>query len=219
MVVFKRALPAFSLLLATWSSLSETAFAWNNECVASDGLDKSKDHYWMETIERRGSAPYSSDPDKYKVYRNVKDYGAKGDGKTDDTVAIQRAIAEGGRCGAGCQATTVTPALVYFPSGTPIAAYYYTSMVGNPKCLPTLLASKNFNGTSGVVDADPYFPNGTNWYINQNNFFRSVRNFIIDLREVPANNTINGIHWQVSQATSLTNVQVEMSRTPGNNHQ
>ncbi|KAG9121204.1 hypothetical protein FRC07_002937 [Ceratobasidium sp. 392] len=223
MVAFKRALPAFSLLLSTWLSLPQAAFAHNNEC-ATHGLAKHKDQYWLETIKKRGSAPYSSDPDNYEVFRNVMDYGAKGDGKADDTAAIQRAIAEGERCGAGCPASTVTPALVYFPSGTylisrPIEAYYYTSMVGNPKCLPTLLASSNFNGTSGVVDADPYFPNNTNWYINQNNFFRSVRNFVVDLRDVPANVTMNGVHWQVSQATSLTNIQFEMSRAPGNNHQ
>ncbi|QRV73737.1 exo-beta-1,3-glucanase [Ceratobasidium sp. AG-Ba] len=221
MVAFKQAWPAFSLLLSTWLSASQTAFAWN---CADSGHAKPHDPYWVETITRRGIAPYSDDPKNYQVYRNVKDFGAKGDGKTDDTAAIQRAISEGSRCGAGCQASTVTPALVYFPSGTyvisqPIAAYYYTSMVGNPKRLPTLLASKDFNGTSGVIDVDPYFPNNTNWYINQNNFFRSVRNFIIDTSQVPANISINGIHWQLSQATSLTNVRFEMSCEPGNNHQ
>jgi hypothetical protein len=32
----------------------------------------------------------------------------------------------------------------------PIVAYYYTSMVGDPKSPPTLLASEGFNGTSVV---------------------------------------------------------------------
>ncbi|CAE6477174.1 unnamed protein product [Rhizoctonia solani] len=139
-----------------------------------------------------------------QVYRNVKDYGAKGDGNTDDTDAIQRAIADGGRCGQGCEATTRTPALVYFPSGKyliskPIAAYYYSSIVGNPKDLPVLIASGNFNdGADGsVLDANPYTPEGNNWYINQNNFFRSI----------------------LSQATSLSNVRVEMSQEPENKHQ
>lgn len=50
-------------------------------------------------------------------------------------------------------------------------------------------------------------------------FFRSVRNFILDTRQVPPDVKATGLHWQVSQATSLINVRVEMSREPGNVHQ
>ncbi len=71
------------------------------------------------------------------------------------------------------------------------------------------------------LDADPYIPggNGAQWYVNQNNFFRSVRNFVIDLRNTPASATSTGIHWQVSQATSLMNIVFEMSTAAGNAHQ
>jgi len=50
-------------------------------------------------------------------------------------------------------------------------------------------------------------------------FFRSVRNFILDTCQVPPDVKVTGLHWQVSQATSLINVKVEMSREPGNVHQ
>jgi glucan 1,3-beta-glucosidase len=73
-----------------------------------------------------------------KVYRNVKDplFGAVGDGLTDDTAAINAAIAYGGNCGANCESSSVKGTLIYFPSGTylisaPINAYYYTQLVGN----------------------------------------------------------------------------------------
>ncbi|KAG7088181.1 hypothetical protein E1B28_012199 [Marasmius oreades] len=112
----------------------------------------------------------------------------------------------------------VSPALVYFPKGnyvvsTPLNTYYYTQLVGDARQLPTLVASENFTGLA-VIDADPYIPggNGAQWFVNQNNFFRSVRNFEIDLRQVPATNEAGtGIHWQVSQATSLTNIVFHMS--------
>jgi glucan 1,3-beta-glucosidase len=34
--------------------------------------------YWLADIAHQGYAPYSPDPSSYKVFRNVKDYGAKG---------------------------------------------------------------------------------------------------------------------------------------------
>ncbi|KAF9235735.1 glycoside hydrolase family 55 protein [Melanogaster broomeanus] len=115
--------------------------------------------------------------------------------------------------------------VIYSPNRTylvssPINTYYYTQMIGDAKNLPTLLASPNFNGFA-VIDADPYIPNGSGaqWFGNTNNFFRSVRNLIIDLRQIPSSNGAIGLHWQVAQATSLINVVVEMSTAAGTNHQ
>jgi glucan 1,3-beta-glucosidase len=90
--------------------------------------------YWLENIKHQGLASFNPNVTSYEVFRNVKDYGAKGDGRTDDTAAIQRAIAEGYRCTPGyCESSTTTPALVYFPAGTYIISasiidYYYTQV-------------------------------------------------------------------------------------------
>lgn len=40
---------------------------------------KRSANFWMETITRRGAWPFGNRPD-YKVFRNVKEYGARGDG-------------------------------------------------------------------------------------------------------------------------------------------
>ncbi|RDX56567.1 exo-beta-1,3-glucanase [Lentinus brumalis] len=182
--------------------------------------------YWLESIKHQGIAAFNPTPSSYKVFRNVKDYGAVGDGVADDTAAINAAISDGVRCGGGsCDSTTTSPAVVYFPKGTykvtsPIIAYYDTQLIGDARTPPTLLADASFTGMA-VIDADPYIPggNGAQWYVNQNNFFRSVRNFVIDLRNTPASATSTGIHWQVSQATSLMNIVFEMSTAAGNAHQ
>ncbi|KAL9099475.1 MAG: hypothetical protein Q9163_005026 [Psora crenata] len=176
--------------------------------------------YWLASIQRQGTVAFGDSG--YKVYRNVQDYGAKGDGTTDDTAAINSAITDGMRCGRGCDSSTTTPALVYFPPGTyvvstPIIQYYYTQFVGDAVTLPTIKASPNFQGIA-VIDSDPYTDGGVNWYTNQNNFFRQVRNFIIDLTALPAT-TGTGIHWQVAQATSLQNIRFEMIRGGENNKQ
>lgn len=65
-----------------------------------------------------------------------------------------------------------------------------------------------------------WYPLPFRFPVNQNNFFRSVRNIHINLRSVPAQSTSAvGLHWQVSQATSLYNVVVDMSTEQGNKHQ
>lgn len=169
----------------------------------------------MASIQRQGTVAFGSSG--YQIFRNVKDFGAKGDGVTDDTVAINTAISTGNRCGQGCDSSTVTPAIIYFPPGTymistPLNQYYYTQMVGDAISMPTIKATAGFVGMA-LIDADPYAAGGFNWFTNQNNFFRQIRNFVIDLTAMPVSGGA-GIHWQVAQATSLQNIVFNM-RTDG----
>ena len=192
--------------------------------------------YWVEDIKRQGTVAFG-DGD-VKIFRNVKDYGAKGcvgcstvagclltqnsDGVTDDTEAINNAIADGARCGKGCDSTTVKPAIIYFPNGIyavsrPIIQLYYTQFIGDANNLPTVKALPSFQGI-GVIDSDPYDDQGNNWYTNQNNFFRQIRNFIIDVTSLPPS-TGTGMHWQVAQATSLHNIIFNMIKGGADNKQ
>ncbi|KAH8117300.1 exo-beta-1,3-glucanase [Phellopilus nigrolimitatus] len=202
--------------------------ALGSTCSApiTSGTAGPSDAFWLQNIQHQGLAAFNSDPSGYQVFRNVKDFGAAGDGVTDDTAAINSAMSSGNRCGNGnCDSTTTAPAIVYFPQGTylvstPIVAWYYTQMIGDARKPPTLLAAASFTGMA-VIDADPYIPgaSGAQWYINQNNFYRSVRNFVIDLTRMPATTSATGLHWQVSQATSLMNIVVEMSTDAATAHQ
>ncbi|KAF8736780.1 hypothetical protein AX14_014012 [Amanita brunnescens Koide BX004] len=216
------------LSLLALLSYAGAVLGWGTVCNASLRVGKAAptDPFWMQNIKHQGISAYHSSPSTYQVFRNVKDFGAKGDGVTDDTAAINNAISSGGRCGASCGSSTVTPAIVFFPRGTyvvssPIIAYYYTQLIGDARNPPTLLASSSFSGMA-VIDADPYIPGGggAQWYVNQDNFYRSIRNLVIDVRQVPASSTAGtGIHWQVSQSTSLMNIVFQMSTAANTAHQ
>ncbi|KUI53426.1 Glucan 1,3-beta-glucosidase [Cytospora mali] len=172
--------------------------------------------YWMGSISHQGLAPYAGSG--YSVFRNVKDYGAVGDGVTDDTAAINAAITAGSRCGEGCASSTTTPAVVYFPAGTylissSIIPYYFTMLIGDANSPPTLKATSGFSGF-GLINGNPYYTSDLNW-VSVNVFYRQIRNFIIDTTNVAATTACTGIHWPTSQATSLQNVVFNMPTTSG----
>ncbi|KAJ5128084.1 exo-beta-1-3-glucanase [Penicillium atrosanguineum] len=176
-------------------------------------------NYWYENIDHQGISAFG--PSGYTVYRNVKDYGATGNGVTDDTAAINAAISDGGRCGEGCSSSTTTPAVVYFPAGTylissSIIDQYNTILLGNPNSLPTLKASSSFSGF-GLIDGDKYYTASLNWG-STNVFYRQVRNFILDMTSIPATSSATGIHWPTAQATSLQNLIFQMSSASGTQH-
>jgi hypothetical protein len=125
----------------------------------------SSSSYWVANIARQGTVAYGTSG--YQIFRNVQTFGAKGDGVTDDTVAINAAITAGTRCGQGCDSSTTTPALVYFPPGTylisaPLVQLYYTQFVGDAVSVPTIKASAGFQGIA-LIDSDPYADGGVNW--------------------------------------------------------
>lgn len=192
----------------------------------SDLTKRQSCSYWMESIGHQGLAAFNSNPSGYQVFRNVKDFGAKGDGSTDDTAAINAAISSGGRCAPGqCQSSTTSPAVVYFPAGTYIISstivdYYYTQIIGNPNCLPTIKASASFStgGKIGLIDADPYQNTGNQAYGSTNVFWRQIRNLILDTTAVPASSSLACIHWPTAQATSIQNVQFNMNAAAGTQH-
>ncbi|KAL4758540.1 glycoside hydrolase family 55 protein [Aspergillus foveolatus] len=179
-----------------------------------------KPEFWLESIAHQGVSPLG--PSEYTVFRNVKDFGAKGDGITDDTDAINEAISSGGRCGEGCFSSTTTPAIVYFPAGTyvisaPIFDYYNTIITGNPNALPVLKASAGFE-SGYLIDGNPYFGPTLNWPATTV-FWRQLRNLVLDTTDVAAGTQISGIHWPTAQATSLQNLVFELNAEEGTEHQ
>jgi hypothetical protein len=120
-------------------------------------------NYWMGTISRKGAWPFGNNPSNFTVYRNVKDFGAKGDGVTDDRKAIQDAIKAGSMCGEGCYSTSTKMAVIYFPPGTylvsnTIETYYGTQLIGDPNDRPVMVAGKNIGKlvSSTLAPFPPY---------------------------------------------------------------
>ncbi|KAF7907389.1 uncharacterized protein EAF01_004975 [Botrytis porri] len=178
--------------------------------------------YWLEDIKHQGIAAFNPNPREFQVFRNVKDFGAKGDGSTDDTAAINAAISSGNTCApSSCVSTTTAQALVYFPPGTymvnsTIIQNYGVSLHGNPNCLPVikaLPAFQNAPGTIGLIDGNP-----SSAAVPANIFFRQLRNFVIDTTLAPPSINITGINWPSAQATSLHNIVVNMPTIEGVQH-
>lgn len=72
-----------------------------------------------------------------------------------------------------------------------IIDYYYTQIVGNPKCLPTIRAFATFSGGLGLIDGDQYSANGLGFGAT-NVFWRQIRNLVLDMTLIDAASSVTG---------------------------
>jgi glucan 1,3-beta-glucosidase len=167
--------------------------------------------YWYANIKHDGISPTIPNGNNWTVFRNVRDYGAKGDGITDDTAAIQTAIDTGNSDGSRANGTqfgmTGQPAVVYFPPGTysinsTIFNRVGTVLMGDPTSRPVIKASPSFNGTFLVLGHDTRF-------FSLIIFFHGIKNLVLDTTAIP-DKTITLLDWGVCQANQLSNVVFKM---------
>ena len=151
------------------------------------------------------------------AYRSIIDFGAKGDGVSDDTSAIQAAVNH--NVGDKLQKRA---SVVYIPPGTYLVSdtltiYWHTHLQGNYRCPPEL---KLADGASGFHSSDALKPliatdNGFNrsvsspWWedgVDKNMlFYAQIHNLRLKLG---ANPGAVGILWAVAQQTSLRNLSI-----------
>lgn len=170
-----------------------------------------QDEFWLPNIKHEGTSPFLVNGKNYNIFRNVKDFGAVGDGETDDTDAFNRAISDESRIGGGKGAggSTGQPALIYVPSGTysissSIQLFIDTQIIGDAIDPPTIKASSISRNNTVVIDGYDFGqPSTTNFYIG-------LRNVIIDTTAVSPDYTIYALNWAVSQATNLMHVDFVM---------
>lgn len=180
--------------------------------AASPLADRDTGGYWYEKVKHNGINTGTTNSN-YLVYRNVKDFGAKGDGTTDDSAAIQKAIntvdgSTGGTVRSGGASLTGAPAVVYFPPGTyllntGLKNIMGTVLMGDPTNRPVLKAGSGFRdavlltgqaaGSVGLVA-----------------FFYEIKNLVLDSTAVAPAKAITLLQYSVSQACQLSNVMLNM---------
>lgn len=157
--------------------------------------------YWYSQVLHNGISPTIPNGNNWTVFRNVKDFGAKGDGVTDDSVAIQNAIllgnAQGNRA-SGIFGITQQPAVVYFPGGTylvtrPVQNLVDTVLMGDPTNRPTIKAGPSFNDTTLLIGRDPLIA-------GLGAFQFEIKNLVLDSTALATRSPFNllvspGISW------------------------
>ncbi|KAK4217156.1 pectate lyase superfamily protein-domain-containing protein [Rhypophila decipiens] len=207
-----------------WASGTVTpGFSSNDEILQAKFLEKREPacsgtltpkenitKWWRAEIQHNGSTPYSGDPN-YKYYRSVLEYGADPTGQKDSSDAFNDAISLPKRTGR----FTTQPVYIYVPPGRylikkkPISLLVSTFLVGDAVNLPTLVAHPDLADGGGAViyGHDSHFKTNA----ASQNFYISVRNFIIDISGVEKNVEMVGIDWGVSQGCWLGNVRFMMA--------
>ena len=151
---------------------------------------------WYESVERSSNS----------TFRNVMWFGAKGDGVTDDSVAITNAL----QYNRSPLFSLSDPMLVYLPPGDylvsqTLVVWFNTHFIGNYKCPPRLILKPNtfVGGQNFVLSADTSYDGD-----HDDEFYRGISH--IDIVIGAGNTGGCGIHWAVSQATFLRDIYIDL---------
>lgn len=154
------------------------------------------------------------------AFRSVTDFGAVGDGATDDTLAIQAAI-DHDRGSVNAKA----PAVVYFPPGTYIVSetlvvWASTVLRGASLARPTIRLAPHAPGfgnasalkpmlatTAGYNQATSYRHWWDNSLASNCIFYNELHLLDLDV-STPGNNGAVGLFWCVAQQTSIRDVRI-----------
>lgn len=168
-----------------------------------------------------GSAAH---PASSTAFRSVTDFGAVGDGVTDDTAAIQRAANH--NVGA---TNAKAPAVVYFPPGTylvsdTIVMWGYSELRGCSTSRPTIKLAPGAAGFQNASDLRPVVATNSGfnlnltqgmpkWYDNplMSNFMFYMHFHSINV-DISDNVGAVGVYWCPAQQTSLRNVDIIVGR-------
>jgi glucan 1,3-beta-glucosidase len=152
---------------------------------------------WYEATPRASNA----------TFRNVKWYGAKGDGVTDDTAAFTTALSYN----RSPLFTLSDPMVVYVPPGdyvisNTLVLFFYTHLIGNYRCPPRLLVPAGTwpGGQNFLLSGDTSYDGE-----HDDEFYRGIMH--IDIVFGANNGGGGGIHWAVSQATFLRDMVIDGS--------
>ena len=172
--------------------------------------------YWLDQQDHsgpsRGFAPFLGTDFSYPVYRNVKAYGAAGDGAADDTTAMQNAINDDGSGGNRYKNEVSTrPAEIFVPGGTYILTRQLdmrlnTILVGDPNNMPVFKASSDFSAQT-LINGDDFATHGSS---GTTDFFMAIKNIAIDTTSLDKDKTVIALNWGVAQACHLTNIKIQM---------
>ncbi|KAF3132931.1 hypothetical protein TWF703_007069 [Orbilia oligospora] len=201
---------------ATITTTSKKTASTTTSKPNCSAIARGETPYYLDQFKHQGLWHLNS---SYPVYRNVKCWGAKGNGVTDDTEAIIRALTEGKTCkGSNCQNSYIPPSLVYFPKGDYIIGktlpiYRNTQILGNPRQKPTIRANgKNFAGSAMFeTKVKENIGSGAGDFI-------TLKSIILIGEAVPPERDFAGIRWNAGYASGLYQVETVMGSGKATKH-
>lgn len=159
----------------------------------ANGLPSFRQMYADDiSFTQTGAGAVASTVDaKLRETISVKDFGAKGDGVTDDTAAIQAALtAAGTSCG-----------LVYFPHGTYMMSVTAGSLTGT--VIPSCVEMAGESNTGAVIKLKSAAFNGE-WFSSNGTHNITIRDLTFDGANAPINSGYGTVTTNGTAVTLVT---------------